>query len=69
MKKRDELKELSRGELEEKNSQYRSELFNLRFQKATGQLDNTGRIREAKRMVARIMTALKQKDLQDQSKE
>ena len=69
MKKRDEIKELSREELEGKNSQYRSELFNLRFQKATGQLDNTGRIREAKRMVARVMTALKQKDSQDQSKE
>jgi large subunit ribosomal protein L29 len=62
MKKRDEAKELSVDELREKDSQYRSELFNLRFQKETGQLENTGRLREARRGIARIMTVLKQKE-------
>ena len=64
MKKRDEIKELSREELIEKGARYREELFNLRFQKETGQLENTGRIREAGRMIARVMTALKQKEVQ-----
>lgn len=64
MKKRDEVRELSRAELIEKDSLYREELFNLRFQKETGQLENTGRIREVRRMVARVGTALKQKEVQ-----
>ena len=64
MKKRDEIKELSREELIEKGARYREELFNLRFQKETGQLENTGRMREASRMIARVMTALKQKEVQ-----
>ncbi len=64
MKKQDEIKELSREELVEKDARYREELFNLRFQKETGQLENTGRIREVRRMIARVMTALKQKEVQ-----
>ena len=64
MKKRDEIKELSREELIERVVRYREELFNLRFQKETGQLENTGRMREARRMIARVMTALKQKEVQ-----
>lgn len=64
MKKRDEVKELSMEELREKDSLYREELFNLRFQKATGQLENTGRIREVRRMIARVGAALKQKEVQ-----
>ncbi len=64
MKKSDEVKELSREELMEKDSLYREELFNLRFQKETGQLENTGRIREVRRMIARVGTALKQKEVQ-----
>ena len=64
MKKQDEIKELSREELVEKDARYREELFNLRFQKETGQLENTGRIGEVRRMIARVMTALKQKEVQ-----
>ena len=64
MKKRDEIKELSREELIERVVRYREELFNLRFQKETGQLENTGRMREARRMIARVMTAIKQKEVQ-----
>ncbi len=64
MKKSDELKELSREGLIEKDSLCREELFNLRFQKETGQLENTGRIREVRRIIARVGTALKQKEVQ-----
>ncbi len=63
MKKKDELKELSTEELNEQDSQCRGELFNLRFQKGTGQLENTGRIRELRRKIARVQTALKQKEV------
>ncbi len=63
MKKQDAVKELSPEELCEKDRQYRAELFNLRFQKGTGQLENTGRIREVRRMIARVKTVLRQKEL------
>ena len=39
----------------------KKELFNLRFQNATNQLDNTGRIREVRRNIARIQTVMAQK--------
>ena len=63
MKKQDAVKELSSEELAEKDRQSRAELFNLRFQKGTGQLENTGRIREVRRTIARVKTALRQKEL------
>ncbi len=54
---------MERSELEDKLVESRKELFNLRFQKATGQLDNTARIGNVKRDVARILTLLRQQDL------
>jgi large subunit ribosomal protein L29 len=48
--------ELADTELEQKLKQSREELFNLRFQHATGQLENTGRLREVRRDIARILT-------------
>ena len=42
----------------------KKEAFNLRFQKATGQLENTARMRNVKRNVARVLTALNQKAAQ-----
>jgi large subunit ribosomal protein L29 len=51
------------SELEDKLVESRKELFNLRFQKATGQLDNTARIGHVKKDVARILTALRQQEL------
>ncbi len=51
-----ELRELSIDELERRLGESREELFNLRFQAATGALDNTARLRVARREVARIMT-------------
>ncbi len=51
-----ELRELSNDELERRLGESREELFNLRFQAATGALENTARLRVARREVARIMT-------------
>jgi large subunit ribosomal protein L29 len=51
-----ELRDLSDDELEEKLHERRQELFNLRFQAATGALENPARVRLAKREIARILT-------------
>jgi len=50
------LVELAAHELEQKLKQSREELFNLRFQHATGQLDNTARLNQVRRDIARILT-------------
>ena len=52
---------LSEGELLEKERQLSEELFNLRFQHATGQLENVIRIPQVKRDIARVKTILKEK--------
>ena len=51
-----ELRELSDEELTKRLAESREELFNLRFQAATGALDNTARLGLAKRDIARILT-------------
>jgi large subunit ribosomal protein L29 len=53
-----ELRELSVEELEERAKETGQELFNLRFQKATGQLGNTAIIKKSKRNLARIKTII-----------
>jgi large subunit ribosomal protein L29 len=58
-----ELKELSDAELKEKLSGFKEELFNLRFQLATRQLDNPMRIREVKKSIARVKTVLREREL------
>ena len=58
-----EIRELSDTELKNKEKDLSEELFNLRFQLATGQLDNTMRIRHVRIDVARIKTILKEKEL------
>lgn len=60
MKAKD-IKDLTDKELEEKLNEARTELFNLRFQMATGQLDNPLKIREARRNIARIQTVRREK--------
>ena len=55
MRARD-LRDLTDEELEEKMGETRKELFNLRFQSATGALENSARLRSAKREIARILT-------------
>ena len=53
-----ELREIDHQELVEKESSLRQEIFNLRFQKATGQLANTAVIEKTKKELARIKTIL-----------
>ena len=55
MRARD-LRVMTDEELEEKIGETRKELFNLRFQSATGALENSARLRSAKREIARILT-------------
>jgi large subunit ribosomal protein L29 len=54
--KASQLVELGDEELELKLKASREELFNLRFQHATGQLENTGRLTQVKRDIARLLT-------------
>ncbi len=58
----DELKNKSNTELQEDLVAAKKELFNLRFQNATNQLDNTGRIKEVRRNIARIKTVITEKE-------
>jgi len=61
--KANELKGLSTTELIEKEAEYKEELFNLRFQLATGQLENTSRIKDVRKNIARVKTVLRQAEL------
>ena len=62
--KANELKELTTAEMVEKEKAFKEELFNLRLQLATGQLENTARLSEVRKSIARIKTALRQAELQ-----
>ena len=53
-----QIREISDQELLQKEKDLKGELFNLRFQAATGQLDNPMRIREVRKTIARIKTVL-----------
>ena len=57
-----ELRNLSEDELATKLADTRKELFNIRFQSATGALDNSARLRHAKREIARILTVRLERD-------
>ena len=61
--KASEIKYLSEKELETKLAELKQELFNLRFQLATGQLSNPQRIGECKKDVARVKTLLCEREL------
>ncbi|MBS7407221.1 MAG: 50S ribosomal protein L29 [Coriobacteriales bacterium] len=58
-----ELRELSTADLNVKLEEARSELFNLRFQMATSQLDNTARVKTVKKDIARILTELRAREI------
>jgi len=58
-----EIRELSSLELEEKLKELKGELFNLRFQLATGQLENPSRIRQVKKSIARVKTIMREREL------
>jgi large subunit ribosomal protein L29 len=59
-----ELRDLPYDELIEKLAEAKEELFNLRFQLATNQLDNTARLRTLRREVARIATTLREQEIE-----
>lgn len=58
-----ELRELTGEELTDKLREYKEELFNLRFQSATGQLANNRRLRTVRQEIARIYTVLREREL------
>jgi large subunit ribosomal protein L29 len=59
-----ELRDLTDGELAEHIHTARRDLFGLRFQHATGELDNTAGLRRAKREIARALTVARERELQ-----
>ncbi|MBE3576782.1 MAG: 50S ribosomal protein L29 [Limnochordales bacterium] len=63
--KASEIRQLDNDELQRRLSSLREELFNLRFQLATGQLENTSRIRQVRKDIARILTILRERELQE----
>ena len=63
MSKVDELRELSSGDLNDRLQEVKEEYFNLRFQNATGQLENFAQIKNVKREIARIHTVVHEREL------
>jgi len=61
--KANRFREMSQDELNQNLAELKSELFNLRFQLATGQLENPMRIREVKKNIARVKTILREREL------
>ena len=59
------LREMATVELQEQLEKDRQELFNLRFQSATQQMENTRRIRQVRKNVARILTILSERGLRE----
>ena len=60
--KANEIRELTTAEIEQNVKTMKEELFNLRFQLATGQLENTARIKEVKKTIARLKTVVRQRE-------
>ena len=60
-----EIRELSADDLQAKLKEARAELFNLRFQMATSQLDNTARVKQVKKDIARIQTEMRARELSE----
>jgi large subunit ribosomal protein L29 len=58
-----EFRNLTTAEIEQKVNGFKEELFNLRFQSATGQLDNPNRIGEVRKEIARAKTVLREREL------
>jgi large subunit ribosomal protein L29 len=57
----DDIRSLTRDQMDDEVLKLKKERFNLRFQRATGQLENTARLRETRRDIARIKTIARQK--------
>jgi large subunit ribosomal protein L29 len=67
--KASDLRDLPYQKLAERLAEAKEELFNLRFQLATNQLDKTGRLRDLRREVARISTVMRQQEIEAYFKE
>ncbi|PSL42536.1 LSU ribosomal protein L29P [Salsuginibacillus halophilus] len=61
--KANEIRELTTAEIEQQIQDLKEELFNLRFQLATGQLDNPARIRHVRKDIARVKTVHREREL------
>ncbi|ENH97787.1 50S ribosomal protein L29 [Gracilibacillus halophilus YIM-C55.5] len=61
--KANEIRELTTAEIEQNIQSLKEELFNLRFQLATGQLENTARLREVRKSIARMKTVIREREL------
>ena len=61
--KANKVRDMAVNELEQKLVELKGELFNLRFQMATGQLENPIKVRDVKKSIARIKTILREKEL------
>lgn len=61
--KAQQLVDLTTAEIEQKIAAYKEELFNLRFQSATGQLDNPARLGQVRKNIARCKTAIREREL------
>lgn len=61
--KGNDFRNMTTAEIEQKVTTFKEELFNLRFQIATGQLDNPMRIREVRKNIARAKTILREREL------
>lgn len=60
-----EIRQLSAAEMVAKEKEFKKELFNLRFQLATGQLEDTARLRNVRKTIARIKTVLREQELSE----
>jgi len=60
-----EIRDLSTEELERREEELKEELFNLKFQRLTGQLENTGRLKQVRREIARVKTILREKGIKE----
>ena len=61
--KPNEIRELTTAEIEQKVKSLKEELFNLRFQLATGTLENTARIRQVRKAIARMKTVVREREI------
>jgi large subunit ribosomal protein L29 len=66
--KAEEIRHLTGDQLDDQLAKLKKEQFNLRFQRASGQLENTARVREVRRDIARIKTVQVQKRKAEQTK-
>ena len=66
--KADDARAMTPDQLSDELMKLKKEQFNLRFQRATGQLENTGRVREVRRDIARVKTIAAQKRAAEKSK-